>query len=100
MLDDFVKILLIRCNKIKSFSLTARFIGDISLTNIRQHLHLTLEELSLGCGFEFFTLSGFLELKYMPRLKILNLYNKKSDAKVIQTLRDHLPDLKIYGIQN
>ena len=94
-LDDFVKILLIRCNKIKSFSLMARFIADISLTNIRQHLHLTLEELSLGCGFEFLSLSGFLELKSMPRLKILNLYNRKADAEVIQT---HLPHLKVQGI--
>ena len=94
-LDEFVKILLTRCNKIKSFSLMARFIADISLTNIRQHLHLTLEELSLGCGFEFLSLSGFLELKSMPRLKILNLYNRKADAEVIQT---HLPHLKVQGI--
>ena len=98
-LDEFVKILLTRCNKIKSFSLMARFIADISLTNIRQHLHLTLEELSLGCGFEFLSLNGFLELKSMPRLKILNLYNRKADTGV-QTLREHLPHLKIHGIQN
>ena len=82
-LDEFVKILLSRCKKIKAFSLTARFIADISLTNIKQHLQLTLEELSLGCGFEFLSLTGFLELKSMPRLKILNLYNREADAKVI-----------------
>ena len=98
-LDEFVKILLRRCNKIKALSLTARFIADISLTNIKQHLQLTLEELSLGCGFEFLSLTGFLELKSMPRLKILNLYNREADTKVIQKLREHLPHLKIYGIQ-
>ena len=102
-LDEFaselVKVLLIRCNKIKSFSLMARFISVSVLTNIRQHLHLTLEELSLGCGFEFLSLNGFLELKSMPRLKILNLYNRKADTGV-QTLREHLPHLKIHGIQN
>ena len=99
-MNEFVKILLRRCNKIKAFSLKARFIADISLTDIRQHLHLTLEELSLGCGFEFLSLTGFLELKSMPRLKILNLYNRRPDATVIQTLREHLPHLKINGIQN
>jgi hypothetical protein len=101
-LKEFVKILLRRCNKIKAFTLTARFRADISLTDIRQHLHLTLEELSLGCDFELLSLTGFLELKSMPRLKILKFYNRKADSKVIQTLREHLPHLKIYayGIQN
>ena len=46
--DDHVKILLRRCNKIKALSLEPMLITDDSLTNIRQHLNLTLEELSLG----------------------------------------------------
>ena len=99
-MNEFLKILLSRCNKIKAFSLTARFIADVSLKDIRQHLHLTLEELSLACGFEFLSLNGFLELKSMPRLKILNLHNRKPDAGVIQILRKDLPHLKIYGTQN
>ena len=99
-MDKFLKILLGRCNKIKTFGLEAQFITDRSLSIIRQHLHLTLEELSLGCSCEFLSLTGFLELKLMPRLKILNLYKRKEDSKEIRRLREYLPHLKIYGVLN
>jgi hypothetical protein len=98
--NEDVNILLSRCNKIKALSLDARFINNGSLTNIRQHLSFTLEELSLGSRFERLTFNGFLELKFMPKLKILNLYNGKEDAKEIQNLREHLPHLKINGFLN
>ena len=39
----YVKILLRRCNKIKTLSLEPLFITVDSLTNIRQHLHLPLK---------------------------------------------------------
>ena len=98
--NEEVNILLSRCNKIKALSLDARFINNGSLTNIRQHLSFTLEELSLGSRFERLSFNGFLELKFMPRLKILNLYNGKENAKEIQNLREHLPHLKINGFLN
>ena len=65
-----------------------------------QHLSSTLEELSLGSRFERLNFNSFLELKFMPRLKILNLYNGKEDSKEIQNLREHLPHLKINGVLN
>ena len=96
--DDHVKILLGRCNKIKAFSLEATWISDDSLKNIRQHLFRTLEELSLGRTFRYpniaISLTGFLALKSMRRLKILNVYYQKN-RKEIQNLRRHLPHLNL-----
>ena len=107
--DEPVKILLRRCNKIKALTLEPYRITDDSLTNIRECLNLTLEELSFGtAGFVYsrtlrntnngpISFTGFLELKPMPRLKILNLYYQKDDGKEIQNLRQHLPHLTIKG---
>ena len=97
--DDHVKILLSRCNKIKALSLKAMSITDVSLTNIRHYLNLTLEELSLT---EFLSknisATGILELKSMPRLKSLKLRYKEEDWPgldiIFQYLR-HLPHLTI-----
>jgi hypothetical protein len=99
--DDQVKVLLSRCNKIKGLSLEARLMTDKSLTYIRQYLNLTLEELSLiddanAAAFPFgfsTTFTGFLELKSMLRLKILNLYHDKDGCAM--NLRQHLPLVKI-----
>ena len=96
--EEHVEIMLRRCNKIKVLTLEALFISDNPLKMIRQHLNLTLEELSLGCyGQE--QLTSFLELKSMPRLKILNLhirYPIRSELdEEIQNLRQHLPHLMI-----
>ena len=106
--DEDVEILLHRCSKMTALSLEATWITDDSLTNICQHLNLTLEELSLGkAGFECsrfrnthngpISFTGFLELKPMPRLKILKLYYKKDDDEDIQNLRQHLPHLMVKG---
>ena len=96
--EENVEIMLSRCNKIKVLTLTALFISDNPLKMIRQHLNLTLEELSLGYyGQE--QLTSFLELKSMPRLKILNLYIRypirSGLDEEIQNLRQHLPHLMI-----
>ena len=90
--DDQVKLLLSRCNKIRELSLDAYIMTDDSLTYIRQYLNLTLEELSLVEDDDI-SFTGFLELKSMPRLKLLNLYHKKD--KEIQNLRQHLPHLNL-----
>ena len=92
--DYQVEILLRRCNKIKALSLEGTWMID-SLTTIRQCLNSTLEELSLGsCDDIRFT--GFLGLKSMPRLKILNLYYKKDGGdEGVQYLRKHLPHMMI-----
>jgi hypothetical protein len=100
-MDHPIKILLSRCNKIKALSLEHTVITSELLTNIRQRLNLTLEELSfkqtrpLNMSFK-----GFLELKSMPRLKILNLYYQKDDCNEIQNLRQHLPHLMIKSVLN
>ena len=96
--NDQVKILLCRCNKIKVLILEETDITRNSLKTIRQFLSLTLEELSLDLtcnmnGYNNFT--NFLELKSMPRLKTLNLYNKRENEWQIQNLKQHLPHLRI-----
>ena len=93
LMNTHVKILLNRCNKIKILSLVATLITDDSLTYIRRYLNLTLEELSLGENK--ITGTGFLQLKCMPRLKILNLYDEIEDFTKIQYLRQQLPHLTI-----
>jgi hypothetical protein len=91
--------MLSRCNKIKLLTLEAVFISDESLKTIGQYLNLALRELTLGyhSSRKLFT-HGFLELKFMPRLKILNIYIRRAlnDCnKEIQNLRQHLPHLMI-----
>ena len=106
-MDHNLQILLRRCNKIKALSLEETTISDELLANIRQFLNLTLEELSFKLRYN--SLSGFLELKSMPRLKTLKLYtysrrsftySKKIDDEKIQNLKQHLPHLMIKVVQN
>ena len=92
--DYCFEILLRRCNKIKVLSLEATCITDDLLSNIRQCLVYTLEELSLGPCDEI-TYSGFLELKSMPRLKILNIHYNKHNNEEIQNLKKLLPHVMI-----
>ena len=92
--DNHVKLLLIRCNKIKALGLKKVWLNDVSLTYIRKYLFNTLEELTLNAN-KYISTTAFLELKFMPKLKALNLYNKIEDSKEIQTLRKHLPHLTI-----
>ena len=94
LMDTRVKILLSRCNKIKILSLEATLITENSLTHIRRCLNLTLEELSLGENEIIGT--GFLQLKVMPRLNILNLHGEIEDFTKIQYLRQQLPHLTIH----
>ena len=103
VMDDHVKILLSRCNKIKALSLNAMWITDISFTNIRHYLNLTLEELSLT-EYKSIRFTGIFELKSMPRLKCLKLRYKEEDwteahkqelDTICQYMRQHLPHLMI-----
>ena len=96
VIDDYCfEILLRRCNKIKVLSLEATYMTDYSLSNIKQCLNRTLEELSLGPCDEI-SYRGFLLLKFMPRLKTLNVYySDKDHDREIRNLRKLLPHLII-----
>ena len=101
VMDDHVKILLRRCNKIKVLNLDATLLTLDSLFTITHYLNLTLEELSLGyCNYKPFK-PRLISFESMPRLKILNLYNKKEEdldeAEIhhLTLLRQCLPYLKI-----
>ena len=84
--DDHVKTLLSRSNKMKALNLQATQITDNSFADIKQHLNLTLEELSMRLNLrndfltkDFISFNGFLELKSMQRLKFLNIYYRNDD---------------------
>ena len=68
-----------------------------SLETIRQHLNLTLEELSLAY-YDYVCFTGIIELTRMSRFRTLNLYvNKCIGSKGVesQNIRQHLPPLMI-----
>lgn len=99
--DNHIKVLLIRCKKIKTLSLCATMITDISLQMIRKNLNTTLNELSLMIHVDedknFWSFTGLLKLKDMPRLRILNLHgeNEEEDFLNLFLLREQLPHLTI-----
>ena len=97
--NDQLKILLCRCNKIKVLVLEETDITSNALKTIRQFLNLTTEELSFDFGPQYMNsynmLTSFLELESMPKLKILNLYNKREKYREIRNLKQHLPHLTI-----
>ena len=98
IMDYEVKILLSRCNRIKTLGLEETGINDNTPKTITDHLNCTLEELSLSLGHESLSepsFNSFLELKSMPRLKILNLCYENVDGEKIQNLRQHLSHLMI-----
>ena len=98
IMDYEVKILLSRCNRIKTLGLEETGINDNTPKTITDHLNCTLEELSLSLGHESLSEPSFnslLELKSMPRLKILNLCYENVDGEKIQNLRQHLSHLMI-----
>ena len=71
-----------------------------SLMIIRENLSLTLEKLSLDYSEEM-RLSGFLELKSMPRLKSIFFGdeedgNNEDRNEAIENLRKQLPHLRIH----
>ena len=100
--DDYhFYLLLSRCNKIKELCLRRIKLNNISLTNIQENLSLTLEKLSLDYSDQL-RLTGFLELKSMPRLKFVFFeyvleYEEdgENDDRTIEILRKQLPHLTI-----
>ena len=101
--DNHVRILISRCKKIKVLNLGGTLITDDSLRNIGEKLNTTLEELSLGCIDDDYednrdkniSFTGLHDLKFMRRLKLLNLSfdhkNLKEDE--IENLRHQLPPI-------
>ena len=92
MTDRLIEILVSRCNKITEFDLDdAMLLTDASITSIIKHLKQSLRYLDLShcpkISFE-----KVLELKSMPKLRILK-YGFKSWHTMV--LRKKLPHLKV-----
>ena len=90
--DEHVKILVSRCNKIKSLNLARNSITNNSLTSIAKNLTNSLEELDIGrCNNITDTKLLVFEMSSMPKLKKLNYfmpYNSK-----YEDLKKNLPQL-------
>ena len=88
--DWCIKILVSRCNKIKSLNLAWNLITNKTLTIIKENLENTLEVLDIGMCSNI-TDSKLLEMRSMPKLKILN-YFRPLDSNY-EELKKNLPQL-------
>ena len=92
--DEYIKILVSRCTKIKELRFGYLDITNDSVTHIIDHLKPTLEKLDLtNIDIDY---QKMFELKLMPKLKSLDcLY--MSDISVISELRNELPNVSVNG---
>ena len=88
--DASIRILVSRCNKIKSLNLAFNYITDNSLTSIKGNLEYTLEELDVS-GCRNIPHTKLLEMKTMQKLKVLNYFNPRHC--VYKDLKKNLPQL-------
>jgi hypothetical protein len=88
--DGYVKILVSRCNKIKSLDLAWNNITNNSLTSIAKNLTNSLEELDIGRCYNI-TDTKLLEMSSMPKLKILNYFMPYNSN--YEDLKKNLPQL-------
>ena len=91
MTDEQVEKLVSRCNRITNLSLDSNEkLTDASITSIINHLKHSLEGLEIAC--DEISFEKVLELKSMPKLRVLN-YGFKSWHTMV--LRKKLPHLMI-----
>lgn len=94
--DEHVKILVSRCKKLKALVLGYPFLNNIitddSITSIVEHLKPTLEELDVS----FCNISGdkILELRSMPKLRVLNFLYLPENPEDIQMRFHEVKNLK------
>ena len=88
--DGYVKMLVSRCNKIKSLNLSWNSITDNSLTSIVKNLKNSLEELDIGRCYNI-TDAKLIEMSSMPQLKILNYFLPYNSN--YEDLKKNLPQL-------
>ena len=89
-IDYYINILVTRCNKIKSLNIALNSITDETLTSVMENLKNTLEELDIGTCCNI-TDSKLLEMKSMPKLKVLNYFNPWDSN--YEDLKNNLPQL-------
>ena len=90
--DASIRILVSRCNKIKSLNLAFNYITDNSLTSIKKNLEDTLEELDIsGCRNIHDT--KLFEMRSMPKLKVLNYFILCARDCNYEDLKKNLPQL-------
>ena len=88
--DASIRILVSRCNKIKSLNLAFNYITDNSLTSIKENLEYTLEELDVS-GCQNIPHTKLLKMRSMQKLKVLNYFNPR-DCNY-EDLKKNLPPL-------
>ena len=94
MKDRHIETLVSRCNRITKLDLSDTELTDTSITSIIQHLKQSLVCLQVE-DCEKMSLEKVLELKAMPKLKILTYGFNFSRSTHTTVLREKLPLLKI-----
>ena len=94
MKDRHIETLVSRCNRITKLDLSDTELTDTSITSIIQHLKQSLVCLQVE-DCEKMSLEKVLELKSMPKLKILTYGFNFSRSTHTTVLREKLPLLKI-----
>lgn len=92
--DEQIKALVERCSGITSLDLEAgrtSAITDNSITNIIKNLRHSLEELDVSFC-ENISYTKLLELKFMPKLRVLNC-RRRWNREVERNLREQMPHL-------
>ena len=92
--DEQIKTLVERCKNITSLDLEAgrsSAITDDSITSIIKNLQHSLEELDVSFC-ENISYTKLLELKFMPKLKVLNC-RRRWNREVERNLREQMPHL-------
>ena len=89
--DQFLSALIARCKNLRSLKLSDFTLTNDSLTIIMNDLKHSLEELDLGCCD--MTFDKLLELKSMPKLKVLNYVFLRKETEIF--VKDYLPHLSI-----
>ena len=95
-----MKDLVERCKKLTSLTLgepnwkiiLSPTVCDQIMTTIIENLNLTLEELNVS-PFGNISYEKLLELKSMPKLRVLNYWERSVEE--LENLRKYLPDVKI-----
>jgi len=89
--DDHFLILVTRCNKLKELNFARTSITDSSVLNIKRHLWSTLEKLDVS--YSEIKFSTLIQLKSMPKLKVLRCKHLSSDE--IEKLKKEIPHASI-----
>ena len=90
--DEQIKTLVERCNKITSLNLQNSEITNKSITSIVENLQVSLEELGIS-HYKNVSYNKLLELKLMPKLRVLKYFDAWYHPEFEMNLKKDMPHL-------